>query len=363
MRIAYLSLSSLPSRTANSVHVMKMCNAFAQNGHDVTLYALGSGATRKDFAYYGVPESFEIVKWQRQPIHRLDKQGAFSRATRRAVLSRPLPDVFYGRRLRSLQAVAHLGPPMIFESHEPPLRWIDRMREQRLLRHRNFHRLVVISTALAGYYRQRFPQLPMTIAPDGADLPAREPALPSDHERLQAGYVGSLFEGRGLEIITALAERMPDVDFHVVGGDEAHVAMLRSKAPPSLHYHGHMTHADLPAHFQAFDVLLAPYQSVVRASGRKRNNAPWMSPLKIFEYMTTRRPMIASDLPALREVLADGRNALLIRPDDVEGWVQAVRRLQSDRAFADAIARAAYRDLADKYTWARRAARVIEGLI
>ena len=38
------------------------------------------------------------------------------------------------------------------------------------------------------------------------------------------------------------------------------------------------------------------------------------SPLKLFEYMASGRPIVASDLPSLREVLADGRNALLVEP-------------------------------------------------
>ena len=40
MNILYISNSIIPSRTANSIHVMKMCQAFADNGHEVTLLAL-----------------------------------------------------------------------------------------------------------------------------------------------------------------------------------------------------------------------------------------------------------------------------------------------------------------------------------
>mgnify|MGYP001195289087 FL=1 len=39
MKILYISNSIIPSRTANSIHVMKMCQAFADNGHEVILLA------------------------------------------------------------------------------------------------------------------------------------------------------------------------------------------------------------------------------------------------------------------------------------------------------------------------------------
>src|SRR3546814_10326815 len=61
MKIAYLSNSEIPSRAANSVHVMKMCQAFAQNGHRVTLYARKGQAHDGDvYRTYGVSNSFEI---------------------------------------------------------------------------------------------------------------------------------------------------------------------------------------------------------------------------------------------------------------------------------------------------------------
>ena len=55
-----------------------------------------------------------------------------------------------------------------------------------------------------------------------------------------------------------------------------------------------------------------------------------MSPLKIFEAMANGRPILASDLPAVREVLRDGHNALLAPPDDIDAWIDRIRALQSD---------------------------------
>ena len=67
MRILYISNSIIPSRTANSIHVMKMCQAFADNGHQVTLLAPDNKnkyekGVKNIFDYYGVRENFKIKK-------------------------------------------------------------------------------------------------------------------------------------------------------------------------------------------------------------------------------------------------------------------------------------------------------------
>ena len=65
MRIAYLSSARIPSCTANSIHVMKMCHALANAGHEVVLFAPDKDnvceADQADpFGYYGVERVFNI---------------------------------------------------------------------------------------------------------------------------------------------------------------------------------------------------------------------------------------------------------------------------------------------------------------
>ena len=86
-----------------------------------------------------------------------------------------------------------------------------------------------------------------------------------------------------------------------------------------------------------------------------------MSPLKIFEYMASQRPMICSDLPVLREVLNED-NAVLAPPDSADAWVEALKRLRDSRESGDKIASRAFADFEEHYTWDIRAKRVLEGI-
>ena len=64
MRILYISNSTIPSRMANSIHVMKMCQAFSENGHKVVLLAPDikqkyERGINNVFEFYGVKNSLK----------------------------------------------------------------------------------------------------------------------------------------------------------------------------------------------------------------------------------------------------------------------------------------------------------------
>ncbi len=369
--IAYLSGSIIPSREANSVHVMRMCAAFAKAGHEVVLAAIEGERTLAgdDFETYGVEPRFRIVK------HAMSSTGFVSRlryARAAPILVRQVvePDLVYGRHLLSLSVAARWGVPVLFEAHQAPSR-LERLVERRLFRRPNFARLVVISEALADEYRRCHPGLAaqrILVAPDAADLPDStdgDAAVSIRREgRLQVGFVGHLYPGKGMEMVAALARNMPDVDFHVVGGTEADLARWRVRSNgngSNLVFHGHVPAGRTEAYRRAVDVLLAPYKAVVHAGGCRADIGRWMSPLKIFEYMGSGRAMIVSDLPVLREIVTDGVTALLAPPDDVDAWVGAVERLR-DPTLRQQLAEAARAQLVARHTWARRAADVLADL-
>ncbi len=83
----------------------------------------------------------------------------------------------------------------------------------------------------------------------------------------------------------------------------------------------------------------------------------YTSPLKLFEYLAAGRPIVASDLPSMREVLRNDVNGLLVTPGDPDALASALRRLIGDPALRERLARTAS-DSAAEYTWDRRAERL-----
>lgn len=334
MRIYYYSGSTLPSRAANAVHVMKMCEAWGRAGHHVTLFAKGSAAPDV-YRFYGVNNCFKI---KAAPNVKIPVFSGVVRLIYYALHSRRKPDLAYGRDAVALKFLG--GQETVFEAHQ-----FGRF---------DFRRIVVISKALREDMRAVYPNAEYLIAPDGANISGniKQISLQGD---FKIGYAGSLHAGKGLETIIALAKALPQESFHVFGGDEAQIESAEKLL--NVFYHGHIAHSDIPSYLAACDILIAPYGAEARIRSGA-NIARWISPMKIFEYMAARRAMICSDLPVIKEVLND-ENALLVPPDDIEAWVRAVHRLKEHKDLREGIAAHAYKDLIENYTWDQRAAKIL----
>lgn len=369
MKIGYLSGSIIPSKTANSVQAMRMCQGFCKNDHEVILFARESKYQVEDvYEYYGVTKCFNIVrhKWPRirgigglfysmRVFEKIRSMGSF--------------DLFYGRDIYSLLRSTAMERPVIYEAHTPPANRVRYVLEVRLLRNMNLKRIVFISEALRREYSRIFPGLSrekMLVSHDAADPPDEQneadlpESWPGRNGVTQVGYVGHLYPGKGVEIIVELASRMANIDFHVVGGTGSDIMRWQTSCHlKNCFFHGFVPHGRLSNYFAAFDILLAPYQEEVAVFGGKGDIAKWMSPLKIFEYMAHGKAIVASKLPVLCEILRDGENSLLCDPCNIDEWHGAIAFLVDNPDQRNALGREARDDLMLRYTWQRRAEAVI----
>lgn len=365
MRICYLHLTRYPTRLANPVHVMHMCAAMAELGHEVTLVIRAAENARPDFENslfdeYGVSESFGIrvighysflVRGMRQ--HRQLKR----------LLDEIQPELIYSRTTRFARLWTAAGIPYVYETHAMPRHHPRLGLTRRTLLSRGFRRLVVITRSLASDFQSAFPELgpgSITVAPDAAN-PERFDAG-EDKAGFTAGYVGHLYKGKAMETIEAIAPRLPEVRFDIVGGMPQDIAEWRERTAriENVRFAGHVPHRDVGRLIAGFDLALVPFGR--RFEQGKRDTSRWCSPLKIFEYMAQGRAIVAADLPVFREVLEHGRNAWLVKPEDAEAWIDALRRLLMDPKLRERLGRTALEDFDRHYTWSARAGSVLEDL-
>jgi glycosyltransferase involved in cell wall biosynthesis len=368
MNVVYLSNSTIPSRTANSLHVMKMCQALAQAGHQVRLVGTSTGrssteAEASPFAHYGVEECFDLTLLPRPSMpggHYLFALGAALDAWVHGA------DLVYGRDIFSCFFASLLGLPVVLELHAPPQELGERNRQMFafMVRHALLRRVVVISEALRETMRERYGLSPscVRVAHDAADADAvAGQASLTEIDRLQVGYVGHLYPGKGMEVIAALAPACPWADFHVVGGTEADLARWRGELAEAenVTFHGYVPNGRTPAYRRAFDVCLAPYQRSVSISSGSLDVSRWMSPLKIFEYMSAGKAILCSNLLVLREVLTHDHNAWLCSPDRPGDWVEALEHLRDEPETRRRLGKQARQDFEAKHTWEARAKNVL----
>ena len=382
MRIDYLSSSTLISDSANAVHVSAMSGALCRLGHDVHLHGYeGRGAEADVRDYYNMDASVALIRYKKQSdempawlglLHRffpfLRLGGLPALCFGGGELAGSLcgkSDLVFARNMYWAFGVRAMQP-YIFESHSPAANVFQRFVERALLRGKNLKALVVISDKLADLYRRAYPDMkaPIIVAHDGADDPGqRAVALDSKVQKpfMDVGYVGHLYRGRGIEIILAAAELCPDLQFHIVGGQAALIDDFKAKGcPENVTFYGHLAPSSLPDFYKKFDAVLAPYQKKVAVHGNTGDTSSFMSPLKIFEYMSWGLPILCSDLPVLREVLCDGDNAMLLKPDDPQDWARALKALQQDTDLRQSLARKARCDFLQHYSWEGRAKRILK---
>lgn len=369
MRIAYVAASPIPSSVASSVQVVKMCQGMARLGHEVILLAPDRAEIRRDVAdvpaFYGVDPCFEFrrASWPSASgrLYYLSA-AALAWAARKA-----RPDLVYGRFPEATAASADLGLPVIFETHLPVRSGgLRGLLHRRLLGHRHLRRIVVISNALKREYVRRYGAREdlLAVVPDAADDPGEAVARRlGPPERLQVGYIGNLYPGKGVETVLALAVACPWADFHVVGGEPEQVRTWAERASGLANFrlHGYVPHGQTDRYRLACDVLLAPYHRRVGTHGGGEAGQ-WMSPLKLFEYMATGRAIVVSDLPVLREVVRDGVDTIMCEPENTVAWSDALCRLAADPGLRTRLGRAARAEFLRAHTWVARARAALEGV-
>ncbi|MBL4606724.1 MAG: glycosyltransferase family 4 protein [Pseudomonadales bacterium] len=365
--IVYFSSSTIPSLEANSIHVMLMAEALSQHGHQVTLIANRGSFNSIDDVYsqYGVSKNFTIRFCVRPtaPVVGSLIYGFFSALT----CFRLGPKLLFARCPHSLFFSAIFNKPFIYEAHDLPKGRLRKFVETKLFRKTNFQRLVVISDALKRDYIREFSMLrdeDILVAHDGAKtskdcfVPGYTKARTNFDKGLSVGYVGSLYAGKGVEGVIELAKERPMHRYKIVGGTSREIDIWMKKSPKNIEFHGRIDPSEVPAILRTFDVLLMPALNKIETS-KGGNIAAYTSPLKMFEYMASGRPIISSNLHVLMEVLTDNFNALLAPPTDIAQWGIALDRLEKDTALRERLASNALEELRERYTWFKRAANVL----
>ncbi len=382
LRIIYIANARLPSEKAHPYQIVKMCEALTANGARVTLAHPFRVQTDKElrqmkdyWQYYGVRNKFPVVRLPSLDLVWLDLYiGGFpwhlrfllqaasfaSLASVYALLKKG--DSCYTRDHYSALLLGGLKPlhrkKIYHEAHTfgPVEGW--------LMKRKAIDGLITISRALKDrYVNEGVPEEKVLVAPDGVDTEMFDGSYPKEKARQELGissgktvvcYTGHLYDWKGVHVLVRSALRLPDsFAIYIVGGTEREIAELREAASreglSNVFVAGHVAPPAVPRYLAASDIVVLPNLS----AGLSR----YTSPLKLFEYMAARRPIVASDLPAIREVLNE-ENSVLVEAGNEEALAAGIVKLTEDDRLAARVADNAFRQV-QRYTWHSRAEAVL----
>lgn len=131
-------------------------------------------------------------------------------------------------------------------------------------------------------------------------------------------YTGSMRPGKGVDVLVKAANMLPDIAFHIVGGKPIEIAKLKKLTKYSnINFIGQVPHHVVPLHQTAADILILP-----NTKGSVIDDVT--SPIKLFEYMATGRPVITTDIPSILEVVTHLHNAFVCVNGDEYQLVDAI---------------------------------------
>lgn len=367
MKIIYLANVRMPTEKAHGLQIMKMCEAFSALGHEVELVVPKrlNNLPADALAYYGLPAGFKIIKLPCLDLIFLDKilgNLAFWLASitffifAKAYLLAKSFDIIYTREEQYIPWFK----PAILELHTLP----KKIKFYHKFFWRRFRRIVVLTSFLKkSLAAHGLDDKNILVASDGVDLIEFDLKISQSEARKKISlhtdrkliiYTGHLYGWKGAQTLADAAALLPaDAQVVFIGGTAKEIEEFQKKNNKikNIKIAGFKPHSQIPYYLKAADVLVLPN------SGQEKISQFYTSPLKLFEYMASGVPIVASDLPSLREILNEN-NSILVEPDNSAELAQGIGRVLMDEKLAERVSKQAY-DMVQNYSWRKRADRII----
>ncbi len=369
MKITYIANARMPSEKAHGIQIMKMCEAFACNGIKVEL-VLPKRRNKKlkeinPFEYYKVKKNFKIKKlpcWDL--VNKFSPFGLWLEIFSFSLVSFfylffKKSDLIYSRDINSIRWLSFFKKNIFYEIHSLP----KRLKLYNPV-FKRVRKIIAITDLLKNSLIQEgINSNKLITLPDGVDLKkfnfsfskkkAREKLnLPIDKKIVL--YTGHLYKWKGVDVLAQAADLFAqDIVFVLVGGNTYEINQFkeRNKSLKNLLILGQKSYSEIPYYLKAADILVLPN------SKKDKISREWTSPLKLFEYMASQRPILASDLPSLREAL-NQNNALFFESDQPRDLASKIDLVLEDQELSSRIAAQALIDVKE-YTWQKRVKKII----
>ncbi|NIM91382.1 MAG: glycosyltransferase [Candidatus Aminicenantes bacterium] len=201
----------------------------------------------------------------------------------------------------------------------------------------------------------------ISVVPDSTRLYPLETASPPELDSKKVVcYIGQLSPSRGVEVlIKAMKYLDSDSELQIIGGSDEGKDLERLKnlakevnLTDRIIFTGYVQPSRVAPYLLKSDVLVLPLLA-------HPHSTHFASSLKQFEYMASKRPIIATDLPSTREILRDKQNAILVKPNDPEALASGIKLVLENKELAEQIAENAYKEVCAEYTWQKRAEKIL----
>jgi glycosyltransferase involved in cell wall biosynthesis len=378
LHIIYLSFYAFPGRGTHTIQVMNMCSAFSKiPGIKITLLTPKQSDSRLEnvksdiWSFYGVEENFKI-HFTPDRFNLRNKSQVIVKFYR--LIFTFFASLFYMRKLKDDFIIYSRAPRVVrilssvlrlcrvknfkgffLELHNLPGKKYSLKRSEGM---------IVISDTLKKDLLKKYSGIKedkIIVAHDGANLNLNSGSestvelrsklnLPVDKKIIT--YTGRIIKGKGADrLIEAFGSfnARDDLFLLMVGKiyDECFIKLAADLKIKNILFKGFVQPSEVRDYLLCSDILVLP-------STEELSYAKYTSPLKLFEYMAAKKPVVASSLESIKEVIHNDANGLIFDPSDVNSLINSLNYLLSNGEKAARLAERAYTDVKN-YSWDKRA--------
>ncbi len=368
MKLYYVSNARLPTEKAHGAQIMKACESFVAEGAqlELSIPRRHNRLRGNPHAYYNIISPFPINRLFTLDLIAWGKFGFIIQSVTFALatawhLRRVRDGIIYGRDEIVLCVLAYIARvPVVWESHDGAWNACARSVARRAAL------LIVVSDGAKKTYEERGVSASrIAVVRNGVDLSRFDSfaSLTRDEARkklslpckvLIALYNGHLHTWKGAGMLARAVAFLPkDARIIFMGGTDPDIEAFRKEhgMDPRIMVIGRKGDQERPVYLRAADAVVLPNTAESEIS------ALFTSPLKLFGYMASGTPIVASDLPSVREVVSD-ESAYFAIPDDPRSFADRILEVAAHPEQAMAHAHAAGMRVRE-FDWHERAKRIL----
>jgi len=374
MKILYIANARIPTEKAHGVNIMHMCQAFSDLGHEVVLL-IPDRIQKKEqdpWDFHGVRRNFSIV---RVPVFDAISrnwlfgywvvQWCFSFMVLFFSRSYKRNSVVYTRDEVSGWLLRLLRYRVFYDMHGFPenKKWFWKISMKSMLgitatNHWKMHQ----TCEQFGISMNRMLYAPNGFDPEMFSVRDSEASIRKElnlsFEKKIVLYSGQFYDWKGVCVLAEAAKYLPKTLFVFVGGSEPELSNFTKKYGlcNNICVFPRKPHKEVARFLHIADVLVLPNSALSKNSRFAVYSQYDTSPIKMFEYMASGKPIVSSNLPSITEILNE-KNAVLVEPDHPEELFLGIERVLKCVKESAELAKQALEDVS-QYSWNRRAAKV-----
>jgi glycosyltransferase involved in cell wall biosynthesis len=368
MKICYLANSAIPSSTANSIAIVKLCEAFQNLKHQVLLITTNVSKKNKTISeFYNVKSNFKIKKIKYFKKFPLGISYYFFSIISIIKSLDFNPDLYITRNFFSCFILTILKKKVIIELHQ------DLKTESRIVKflvkftnYLNSKYVVKIITITNGvrdeYLKKKYIRKEKTLLLASGSSNQSYFNFRIKKKNFKIGYFGSLYKSRGFELILKLSK----IDFenqYFLYGDVTQISKAKiNNIPKNLKINNHIPYKKITKVLSSMDILVMPYTSSVTVAGDVSDITKYTSPLKLFDYLSSGKIIVCSEIEVLKEIIQHNKNAIFIKNfKNPYSWKNELLKLKYQQSKQLIISKNNY-VLSKKFSLRQRANSILKSL-